>query len=113
MAISLSPETQKLLEQRMKESGLPTADDVVRLALQTLEQVQAEDYDDLDPAVREAIEEAEARERKMGKDKLAALPYRQTPLGELQALFSELSEFATDAQLWDLSDEDDDQGLGA
>ena len=54
-----------------------------------------------------AIEEAEARERKMGKEKLAALPYRQTPLGELQALFSELSELATDAQLWDLTEEDD------
>ncbi len=56
-----------------------------------------------------AIEEADvvARERKMGKEKLAALPYRQTPLGELQALFNELSELATDAQLWDLSDEDD------
>ena len=37
-----------------------------------------------------AIEEAEARERKMGKEKLAAMPYRQTPLGELQALFNEL-----------------------
>ena len=35
-----------------------------------------------------AIEEAEARERKMGKEKLAALPYRQTPLGELQTLFT-------------------------
>ena len=56
-----------------------------------------------------AIEKADvvARERKMGKEKLAAMPYRQTPLGELQALFNELSELATDAQLWDLSDEDD------
>jgi len=45
-----------------------------------------------------AIEEAETRERKMGKEKLAALPYRQTPLGELQALFNELS-LTTDAQL--------------
>jgi len=44
----------------------------------------------------------------MGKEKLAALPYRQTPLGELQTLFSELSELTTDAQLWDLTDEDDD-----
>ena len=55
-----------------------------------------------------AIEEGEARERKMGKDKLAELPYRQTPLGELEALFSELSELTSDAQLWDL---EDDQGL--
>jgi len=58
-----------------------------------------------------AIEDAEARERKLGKEKLAALPYRQTPLGELQILFSELSELATDAQLWDLT-EDDDSGQG-
>ena len=56
-----------------------------------------------------AIDEAEARERKMGKAKLVELPYRQTPLGELQVLFSELSELASDAQLWDLSDEDDEQ----
>ena len=58
------------------------------------------------------IEEAEARERKMGKEKLTTLPYRQTPLGELQVLFSELSELATDAQLWDLTDENDNLGFG-
>ena len=55
-----------------------------------------------------AIDEAEARERKMGKEKLSVIPYRQTPLGELQALFNELSEFTTDAQLWDLTDEDEE-----
>ena len=54
-----------------------------------------------------AIEAAEIRERRLGKDKIAALPYRQTPLGELQTLFNELSELATDAQLWDLMAEDD------
>ena len=53
-----------------------------------------------------AIETAEAHERKMGKDKLSALPYWETPLGELQILFSELSELTSDAQLWDLSDDD-------
>lgn len=52
-----------------------------------------------------AIEEAEAQERRMGKDKLTAMVYKQTPLGELQVLFSELSDMATDAQLWDLTDE--------
>ena len=52
-----------------------------------------------------AIDEAEARERKMGKENVAALAYRQTPLGELQVLFTELSELASDAQLWDLTDE--------
>ncbi len=54
----------------------------------------------------QAIEVAEARERKLGKEKVAALPYKETPLGELQILFSELSELASDAQLWDLSDDD-------
>lgn len=56
----------------------------------------------------QAIVAAEARERKLGKEKVAALPYKETPLGELQILFSELSELASDAQLWDLSDDDAD-----
>ena len=63
---------------------------------------------DLKTICIKAIEEAEANERKMGKEKLTAMAYRQTPLGELQVLFSELSDMATDAQLWDLTDEDDD-----
>lgn len=42
-------------------SGLPTADGVVRIALQTLDQVRGRDYEDLPPGVREAIEEAEAQ----------------------------------------------------
>lgn len=67
---------------------------------------------DLKAICIKAIQEAEARERKMGKEKLAAIPYRQTPLGELQALFGELSDLATDAQLWDLADEDHDSGIG-
>lgn len=54
----------------------------------------------------QAIEAAEARERKLGKEKVAALPYKKTPLGELQILFSELSELAGDAQLWNLNDDD-------
>lgn len=52
-----------------------------------------------------AIEAAEARERKLGREKVAALPYKETPLGELQILLSELSELASDAQLWDLGDD--------
>ncbi|MDB5319287.1 MAG: hypothetical protein JWN40_918 [Phycisphaerales bacterium] len=38
MAISLSPETQKLIEERMKHSGYASADDVVRAGLSSLEQ---------------------------------------------------------------------------
>lgn len=51
------------------------------------------------------IETAEAYERKMEKDKLSALPCKETPLGKLQILFSELSERTSDTQLWDLTDE--------
>jgi hypothetical protein len=61
MGISLNPETQRLIEERMKRSGVSTADDLVRLALQTLDQVSGEDYDDLDPDTRAAIEEAETQ----------------------------------------------------
>jgi hypothetical protein len=60
MTITLSAETQKLIEQRMKETGVATADEVVRIALKTLHQVQGEDYEDLDPSLRQSIEEAEA-----------------------------------------------------
>ena len=42
MTITLSPETQKLLEEWMKKGGFATADDVVRLALQTMEEIKAD-----------------------------------------------------------------------
>jgi Arc/MetJ-type ribon-helix-helix transcriptional regulator len=61
MGISLNPETQKLIEERMKRTGFSTADDLVRVALQTLDQVQGEDYEQLDAETRKAIEEAEAQ----------------------------------------------------
>ena len=61
MSFSLSPQTQKLIEERMKATGCSTADELVQAALQTLDQVRAEDYDRLDPDVRAAIEEAEAQ----------------------------------------------------
>lgn len=38
MGISLTPETQKLIEDRMKRDGYPTADDLVRAALELLDQ---------------------------------------------------------------------------
>jgi len=61
MKISLSPDTERLIEERMKQSGLTSADEVVRLALQSLDAAQGEDYEDLDPQTRAAIEEAEAQ----------------------------------------------------
>jgi predicted transcriptional regulator len=61
MAIVLSEETQKLIEQRLRESGLDTADELVRVALQTLDQVRGEDFEDLDEATRAAIEEGLAQ----------------------------------------------------
>ena len=61
MAIVLSEETQKLIEQRMRESGVDTADELVRVALQTLDQVRGEDFEDLDAETRGAIEEGLAQ----------------------------------------------------
>jgi predicted transcriptional regulator len=61
MAIVLSEETQKLIEQGMKESGVATPDELVRVALQTLHQVRGEDFEDLDAGTRSAIEEGLAQ----------------------------------------------------
>jgi predicted transcriptional regulator len=61
MAISLSAETQKLIEQRMKDTGVSTADELVQVALQTLDQVQGESFEDLDPDAQAAIEEGLAQ----------------------------------------------------
>jgi Arc/MetJ-type ribon-helix-helix transcriptional regulator len=61
MTISLSAETKKLLEEQMKKGSFSNADEVLRVALQTLDQVKGEDYEDLDPQTRAAIEEAEAQ----------------------------------------------------
>jgi hypothetical protein len=59
MTISLTREPQKLLEEQMAKSHLSNPDELLRLALTTLEQNRGEDYDDLDAAVRQAIDEAE------------------------------------------------------
>ena len=57
MNISLSDETQQLLERQMKERGDSSPDEVIRAALETLES-QTLDY--LDPDTLAAIERAEA-----------------------------------------------------
>jgi hypothetical protein len=57
MSVSLSAETQKLIEQRMRETGVSTADELVRVALQTLDQVHGQPFEDLDPDAQVAIEQ--------------------------------------------------------
>jgi hypothetical protein len=61
MEITLSPETQKLLEEQMKQSGHATADEIVRFALESLRVQETFDYDDLDDDTRASIEEAQAQ----------------------------------------------------
>jgi Arc/MetJ-type ribon-helix-helix transcriptional regulator len=61
MPVSLTPETQRLIEERMKQDGFASADELVRVALQTLDQVRGGDYDELDAETRAAIEQAEAQ----------------------------------------------------
>jgi putative addiction module CopG family antidote len=41
MSISLDPETQKLIEERMRRGGYSTADDVVRAGLASLDQQES------------------------------------------------------------------------
>ncbi len=59
--VSLSAETQRLIEQRMKETGVSTPDELVQVALQTLHQVRGEDFGDLDGETQAAIEEGLAQ----------------------------------------------------
>jgi Arc/MetJ-type ribon-helix-helix transcriptional regulator len=61
MTITLSPETQKLLEERMKRGGFPDPDAVLRVALETLDQVEAEALEDLDDETIASIERGEAQ----------------------------------------------------
>jgi Arc/MetJ-type ribon-helix-helix transcriptional regulator len=68
MNITLTPETQKLLEEQMKKRNFATPDEAVRTALRTLDETMDEDYESLDGETRAAIEEAEAQyERGAGR----------------------------------------------
>jgi Arc/MetJ-type ribon-helix-helix transcriptional regulator len=58
MSVTLSPEIQKLLEERIKRGGYSTVDDLVRAALETLDHLEA---DELDEATVAAIDRAEAQ----------------------------------------------------
>ena len=81
MGISLNSETQRLIEERMKQSGLDSPDELVRLALQTLDQASGDDYDSLDAETRAAIEQAEGQYQR-GE----AIPWEQVR-EELRARF--------------------------
>ena len=61
MNIVLSPETQKLLEERMRSGRFATPDEAVRAALQTLGDVEGDALEDLDTETRAAIDRAEAQ----------------------------------------------------
>jgi len=61
MTISLTPETQKLLDSQMKKGNFSTPDDAVRLALVTLDQVRGENIEDLDTETQEALGRAFAQ----------------------------------------------------
>jgi putative addiction module CopG family antidote len=59
MSISLSPETQKMIEARMLEGGYATADDVVRAGLTSLEERQK--YGDFEPGELDELLDAGER----------------------------------------------------
>jgi Arc/MetJ-type ribon-helix-helix transcriptional regulator len=60
MNISLSPQTQKLLEEQMRKGRFATPDEAMQTALRALDGSTGEDYADLDSETRDAIEQAEA-----------------------------------------------------
>ncbi len=65
MNVILSAETQQLLDERMKKAGFASADDALRFALQTLEQLEAEDLDDDTlAAIEEGLSQANRGEGK-------------------------------------------------
>ena len=56
MTISLTLETQRLLEEQMKKHGYANADEAVRIALEKLDQEEGEYVQDMDPETQAAIE---------------------------------------------------------
>jgi len=61
MTISLSPETQRLLEAQMKKHGYASPDETVRIALERLERDGSEFLEDLDDETQAAIQEGLAQ----------------------------------------------------
>jgi putative addiction module CopG family antidote len=65
MAISLSPETEKLLEEKLKSGEFQSADDMIRAALLALDEIDLT----LDEETLDALDRAEAEgERGEGYD---------------------------------------------
>ena len=56
MNISISEETHRILEERMKSRGFASPDEAVRVALETLEDVEDVSIDELDADTQAAIE---------------------------------------------------------
>ncbi len=56
MTITLSPETQKLLEEKLKDGAYRSVDDVLNAALQALDEVESQE---LDEELLDAIDRAE------------------------------------------------------
>ena len=67
MTIFLTPETEQLIQDRMKQAGVSTADELVRVAIAAMDRVgdnAAED--DLDDETWEAIDRADAEYERGG-----------------------------------------------
>jgi Arc/MetJ-type ribon-helix-helix transcriptional regulator len=58
MTISLKAQTQKLLEEQMKQGGFATPDEAVHSALQALAELRGEAIEDLDRETQAAVERA-------------------------------------------------------
>jgi Arc/MetJ-type ribon-helix-helix transcriptional regulator len=60
MTITLSAETQKLLEERMKAFGFDNPDDAVRAALQNIDELDDDRSPETLAAVQRGLDQAEA-----------------------------------------------------
>jgi Arc/MetJ-type ribon-helix-helix transcriptional regulator len=56
--VTLSPRTQRLLQERLKEGEYASTDDLIRIALESLE---GEPFEELDAETQAAIERAEVQ----------------------------------------------------
>jgi Arc/MetJ-type ribon-helix-helix transcriptional regulator len=61
MNVTISPATQKLLEEHLKKGIYSSPDDGLNAALQTLAETEAEPLEELPPETIAAIERAEAQ----------------------------------------------------
>ncbi len=74
MTVILTPETEALIADGMKRAGYSTADDLVRVALDVLHQVEDEQIDDAEVArIRASIEQMRRGETLDWKDLSAAV----------------------------------------